>query len=396
MRSFTAPLPRLVGAVLLAVGCADSNPTSGIGGGGLECALSREFLVDGGVPRDGIPSLDDPEFVATDDGDVVSYVGDDDRVVGFVVEGRAYAVPHRVLWWHEIVNVDLGGHRLAVTYCPLTGSSLVFDRSVVGGAEFGVSGLLFKNNLIMYDRRSDETLWSQMLEDGRCGPETATRLDRWPAWDLSWEGWKDLHPGTKVVRGDSERGTGRFQDNPYPGYDSLTNEEFLFPNAMPEPDPRRPAKERVIGIPARKFGWGWAFPFGALTDEPGPVAVVAVEDVRGGPAVVFWDDRKRGGMAFRPVVDGESLQFIATDSGIRDVSTGSTWGIGGVALSGELKGSALKPIEEAFVAFWGAWSAFRSQGVLWTGASTGSRFRGDVAGFIRSTLEDAAVTQRPQ
>ena len=92
-------------------------------------------------------------------------------MIGVEVDGEYIAVPHNILWWHEIANFDELG--LAVTYCPLTGSSIAFHRSGVDGAQFGVSGLLYKNNLVMYDRTAvdgEDSLWPQMLAGGFCGP----------------------------------------------------------------------------------------------------------------------------------------------------------------------------------------------------------------------------------
>jgi hypothetical protein len=128
-------------------------------------AMCEEFQtqVFSAATRDGIPALTDPELV-TPDSPWVEYLLPTDRVIGLEIDRQFLAVPHNILWWHEIVNFnDLG---LAVTYCPLTGSSMVFRRDVVQGAEFGVSGLLFKNNLVMFDRAAvggEDSLWPQML-----------------------------------------------------------------------------------------------------------------------------------------------------------------------------------------------------------------------------------------
>lgn len=115
-------------------------------------------------------------------------------MVGFTHNGQAYAVPHNILWWHEIVNFNFEDRRLALTYCPLTGSSLLFDRAAVSGAEFGGGGFLYRNNLIMYDRRENRSLWPQMSRAARCGPATGTDLPQIPAVDMHWSGWKALHP----------------------------------------------------------------------------------------------------------------------------------------------------------------------------------------------------------
>ena len=133
------------------------------------CEALRPELISGAA-RDAIPALTDPRLVGVGD-PTTNYLRGTDRVIGLEIAGEYIAVPHNILWWHEIVNFNEVG--LAVTYCPLTGSSMVFDRTAAGGAELGVSGLLFRNNLVMYDRSPSgvvETLWPQMLAGGRCGP----------------------------------------------------------------------------------------------------------------------------------------------------------------------------------------------------------------------------------
>ncbi len=102
--------------------------------GGARCEVPTAWFVDGGVGRDGIPALNNPPLVANDHPEA-QYMGGDMRVIGVRLENRTIAVPHDILWWHEIAYLDLPEGNIAITYCPLTGSSLVFDRSVVGGRE---------------------------------------------------------------------------------------------------------------------------------------------------------------------------------------------------------------------------------------------------------------------
>ncbi len=168
-----------VAAIAVAACGTDSLYGSGGGAGGgsepseslgVSCNLPQDQLFDGGVARDAIPALVNPELVGPDD-EGTEYLSayaafsrgilelPDVRVVGLVVGDQAVAVPHNILWWHEIVHFDLGGQRLAVTYCPLTGSALVFDASEARTVRFGVSGLLFQNNLVMFDPES-QSLWA--------------------------------------------------------------------------------------------------------------------------------------------------------------------------------------------------------------------------------------------
>ena len=159
-------------------------------------------LLDGaaiGAARDGIPSLTDPDMVAADDV-LAAYLLPTDRVIGIKAGTEYLAFPHNVLWWHEIVNMS--ELRLAITYCPLTGSSMVFSNTAAGGAELGVSGLLFHNNLVMYDRSAggvEESLWPQMLTVARCGAREGFALQMYQSIEIEWEDWVALHPDTRVI-----------------------------------------------------------------------------------------------------------------------------------------------------------------------------------------------------
>lgn len=354
----------LLGSLLLLVAGCDSNsagesPGTPADPSGASCAIPTSNFADGGVGKDGIPALTDPSFVNADAAD---YLSGTDRVIGFEVDGQAYAVPHNILWWHEIANLNFGAVQLAVTYCPLTGSSLAFDRAVIDGAEFGVSGLLFNNNLTMYDRTSQESLWPQMNREAGCGPRTGRSLTMYPITEMTWGGWKALHPGTQVV----SEATG-FDRNyttsgyPYGNYEERGNDRLLFDVVI---DERRPPKERVLGVP--HADGGTAYPFGAL-DDGTPVTVI--NDVVGGtPVVVLWRSEVQGAMAYRPVVDGQTLTFEDREGAIVDTSTESTWTVAGRAVSGPLQGAHLQKVAETYVAFWFAWALFQPDTQIWEGA----------------------------
>ncbi len=352
-RSFLAAT---VGSPLVAA-CFDGGTGPGRAINDLDpvtCDLDLSYLADGGVPRDGIPALTDPPFVLPDE---ATYLDPDDRVVGIDIAGEALAIPHRVLWQHEIVNLNRNGARLAVTYCPLTGSALVFDRDAIGGDEFGVSGLLFQNNLIMYNRRSDESLWPQMMSEARCGPSSGTSLRRVSALEVRWVSWRSLRAGTKVVSEQANLSRD-YRVNPYQGYDELGS-GYSYPMPI---DRRRDPKERVLGVPASD-GASVAFPFLALREKGVWAAVEA--QVGGEDLVIFWDANSRGAQAYRPVAEGQRLTFTASGTGIVDTDSGSRWSVDGRAREGARAGQALVPHENAYVAFWGAWAAFHTDTTLW-------------------------------
>ena len=329
------------------------------------CLEVRDVLLQGAI-KDGIPALTDPTMVPA--GDVAAeYLLPRDRVIGLEIGGEYLAFPHNIFWWHEIVNLNDFG--LAVTYCPLTGSSMVFDRSAAGGAEFGVSGLLLQNNLVMYDRAPSgvvETLWPQMLAGGRCGPGEGRELEMVPALEIEWEDWVALHPDTRVVS--SETGFSRdYTQYPYGDYEVESNARTLYPQGSL--DGRRPPKERVLGIPFENGG-GIAFPFGALRDVGD---LVAIHETLGDgqnpgsdePVVVFWDSEASAAMAYRPSAAGQALTFAVTDGAFVDMETQTQWSLEGKALSGPLAGERLEMIPEAYVSFWFAFSTFFENPELW-------------------------------
>lgn len=327
------------------------------------CAIPEDQIFAGGPGRDGIPALTDPAM-ATPDTDGGDYLAPGERVVGILLDGEAIAIPHRVLWLHEIVNLNVRERRVAVTYCPLTGSSMAFDRSTVGGAEFGVSGLLYLNNLIMYDRGADSSLWPQMARGARCGNSTGIELPMLPAADMTWEGWTDLHPDTKVPAHNPAIGQSYASYRyPYGDYEVEDNPGTLFP--MPSVDTRRPPKERVFGIPGGggSEAGGIAFPLGELR-RLGAIGVAAAT-VGGRAVAVFWNGDGDGALAFHPRAGGRELNFTVRDGAIVDRETGSRWTVEGTAVAGMLAGAALDPIPEGYVAFWFAWAAFHPGGRIW-------------------------------
>ena len=225
----------------------------------LLCQLTTDVLFAGGV-RNGIPSLLNPALVPLSDPGA-RYLDDyaqsgvvEARVVGLVIDDTPIAIPHNILWWHEIVNIDLGGRRLAISYCPLTGSALVFDLTAAGVQRFIISGLIFQNNLVMLDEET-ESLWSQMCLLAGIGDRQGTQLVQIPAIEMLWVAWKTRHPSTLVIS--SETGFDRnYAQNPYETY--VVSDLLLFPLRNPV-DLRRPLTERVLRLPYVAVGMALAF-----------------------------------------------------------------------------------------------------------------------------------------
>lgn len=320
------------------------------------CTIPTGRLASGCEGPDCIPALSRPELTAPGEEDA-GYLSDTSRVIGLLFGEEALAVPHNILWFHEIANFTRNGRSFAVTYCPLTGSSLAFDRGAVDGAELRVSGLLFDNNLVMYDRREDRSLWPQMNRQAKCGANVGEALSMVPIVEMQWERWKALHPDTKVVSSRTPYARDYRESNyPYRDYERPGNDRVLFDMPI---DDRRPPKERVLGIPSDSGGV--ALPFGALDTAPARVVTVAVG---GTEKTVFWSRRAQGAMAFET-----SAAFSVDGKKIVDDETGSTWTIEGRAVAGPRKGDRLDPVDEAYVAFWFAWAAFQPETTIWTPSS---------------------------
>jgi len=317
-----------------------------------DCDLDPSYLVSGGTGFDGIPSLLNPEMVGSSELGQIGYLEEDHRVIGVVVDGKALAYPLSALWYHEIVNLNQGGNQLVVTHSSLSGSSRVFHRSAVAGAPFGVSGFLYKNNLLFFDRVEAPSLWAQMTSDARCGPLLGSNLSPYPFVEATWAGWKALHPNT-LVMGIASAGPALWGSSPYGNYEDIP--EFLFDDAMPPADTRLPPKERVLGIPIGSQG-GVAFSFTSFA-EAGSLAV-AHGAVGGRGLVVFWRGDLEGASAFWAEADGETLTFSVQDGSVVDQETGTNWSFTGVGSGGPLDGVQLEPVAEATVAYWGAWAAF--------------------------------------
>jgi len=158
-------------------------------------SVPRAEIRHGGPAVDGIPAIRDPKFVSVEDAD---YLRDQDIVIGIVRNGDARAYPLRILVWHEIVNDDFGTLPVAVTYCPLCGTAMVFDRRAGGETRtFGVSGLLYNSDVLMYDHES-KSLWSQLAMKAVSGPAVEAPLAWLPSDHMTWVAWRHRYPEGKV------------------------------------------------------------------------------------------------------------------------------------------------------------------------------------------------------
>jgi len=211
-------------------------------------------IYEGGPPRDGIPALDDPVFVDAEDG---GFIRGHDRVLGLNLNGVAKAYPIRILNYHEVVNDSFDGTPVTVTYCPLCGSGMAFSSVAAGSFKsFGVSGLLYNSDVLLYDRET-ESLWSQIMGKAVSGLLKGEELTPIALTHTTWNDWQTTYPGTLVLS--TKTGHMRNYDrDPYEGYSETSG--VMFP--LRHTDSRYGAKELVVGVEID--GQFKAYPFRSL------------------------------------------------------------------------------------------------------------------------------------
>ncbi len=307
-----------------------------------EWSIPVAEVLDGGPGRDGIPSLTNPRFVGAQSASLLS---DDDLILGFKNGDDIRAYPHIILDWHEIINDNIGDVSLAVTYCPLTGTGIGWNR-VINEKEttFGVSGLLYNTNLIPFDRATNSN-WSQMLNESVNGSLVGQKVDLIMMVETNWKTWKTMYPNTTVVGVDT--GFSRtYGVSPYGDY-STNDSRILFPILR---DNRLPLKERVHAITDGEKSKVYRFSDFADTN--------IIKDVFNGRdylivgnlnfMVSFELDATQSATEFEFVFDGNS-DFLLEDG------TGNRWNIFGASILGNEM--PLKP-SASFMGYWLALPAF--------------------------------------
>ena len=350
---------RVVPLTLLFVLAATSASADALRTDLSKALVPLDAIVAGGPPPDGIPAIDHPVFVPPAAAD--AWLTPHEPVLALEIAGDARAYPLQILMWHEIVNDTVGGRPVAITFCPLCNSGLVFDRVVDRlTLDFGTSGKVYQSDLVMYDRQT-HSLWAQIEGRAIVGERAGTRLKLVPANTLAYEDWKAIYPRGKVLSRDTghARAYGR---NPYVSYDQPDSAPFLLRGT---PDPRLPPKARVVGVALG--GAERAYPWPALEKHR------VVNDSLGGQRLVIFyqqgalsaldaarmDESKAVGATavFIPMAGGRMLEFEAAPEGIRDRETGTVWNLLGHAVRGPLAGTRLTGIPHVD-AFWFAWAAF--------------------------------------
>ena len=339
----------LLAALLCACGGGGGGGTPPAGGSGAAWIIPESEVVDGGPGQDGIPAIDRPVMQRASevpDREILA----SELVVGVLHEGTIHAYSYNILNWHEVVNDSINFNDFVVSYCPLTGSTVAWDADDgLANTEFGVSGLLYNSNLILYDRESGSR-WSQMLQQSVQGSRIRERPARIQVVETTWSTWRNMYPDSFVMT----RSTGFSRDyDAYPYGSYRFDMELLFP--VSRTDNRLHPKTRVIGIHSATASKvyqidGFGNTTQAINDQFNDEPIVVVGNSGADIAVIYS----------RELSDGTILDFSALDAQLPNIlqdTEGNVWDVFGTAVSGPRAGERLA-MTDSFTAMWFAWVAF--------------------------------------
>ena len=292
---------------------------------------------------DAIPPLHTPDYGDASDGD---WLDPTDLVLGYVAaDGAAYAYPHKILNFHEIVNDELGGDPVVITYCPLCRSGVVYDRRLDGRTlTFGNTSALYLSDMVMYDEET-YSYWWQVPGESIVGALAGERLQPLGSQTMEWRTWLALHPDTRVL----SRATGyprNYERDPFTRLgESLDEGARPFQSNPGQTDGRLRPSDLVLGIEVD--GEHAVYSLTAIGDG------VRNDVIFGRPIVVFGSaDGPAGGAFFADpeAYDSDRLTFDFADGAWHDLETDSTWDLGGRAVSGSLVGTRLEaaPVRTTF------------------------------------------------
>ena len=291
--------------------------------------------------RDAIPPIDSPPYTTAGE---AGWLDSNDLIIGYVADdGQAYAYPARILDQHEIVNDELGGRAVLISFCPLCRSAIVYDRVLDGRLlSFGNTSALYESDLVMFDR---ETLsyWFQVAGEAIVGELTGARLVALPSVTTTWEQWRQLHPATLVLSRDLGFGRAYNRDVTAGLEDILNSGRFLFPVTDAAKDSRLQAAALVLGVELGDDRRAYALEqlgAGVVNDTIGSKRITIFSKSQGPVAAAFLAE-----------ADGQALTFEYRDGTFVDEETGSTWSLTGEALSGTFAGAQLEPLAVR-TAFW--------------------------------------------
>ncbi len=337
-------------------------------------AIRVEEILWGGVLVDSIPPLEFPNMLAPED---VTYLEPDEAVFGIAINGEAHAYPLRILDWHEMANIEVGGVPISLAYCTLCGAAIAYDDRGPDGVtyNFGTSGFLYRSNKLMYDRNT-RTLWNQFTGEPVLGPLVGKldlegeplRLDLLPVVLSTYEDWVERHPHTVVL--DINTGFLRpyEQGAAYGHYFSVG--ETMFP--VWQRNDELYTKEYVYGL--RLGGARKAYPIDVLAEErvvndvfnDRPIVLVTEQAIdtlgygRGVGPVLY-----PSGGEVRAFDRGERRFYPGPEDGGVVDATGARWEVTEDALIGP-NGERLERIS-GHLAFWFGWYAFFPETEIYRG-----------------------------
>jgi hypothetical protein len=315
-----------------------------------------------GAAVDAISAIDRPRFDAPDDATLML---PEDLVVSVEVNGDARAYPEKLLSLHEVVNDIVGGSPLAVVWCPLCRTATAFERRISGRLlTFGVSGLLYHRNIVLFDRET-RSLWSQLLGGAVTGKLRGTKLRHVPVRHETFAHWRARHPNGKVLSVADDTEARRFTEP----FESGT---IWGPESSDQPYTSYWAKVanlyrgRAAGIPDRALVLGLlardravAYPLNRI-EERGLVE----DEVDGVPVLLVVSDRQAlSASVFSRVFNGRVLTFRLAGRGLVDRETGTRWSLDGEGVAGALAGRRLDLIP-ATTSYWFAWRAVHPETIV--------------------------------
>ena len=313
--------------------------------------IRLEEITWGGVRKDGIPSLDNPRLITAGE---ASYMRDSDLVFGVSINGDTRAYPLRIMGWHEMFNEVIGGVPVALAYCTLCGSGILFETKVQGRSRplvFGSSGFLYRSNKLMFDRAT-HSLWNQFTGKPVSGKlvNSGIELQQRPVVITTWQNWRRDNPDTRILS--LQTGHRRNYGSGVVYQEYFASNDLMFPTNVDQRQHRQ--KDYVFGI--REFGGAKAWPLKAFRNRR-----VINDAMQGRPLVLIGDAKSRSVRAY----ERGNLTFKSTKDGLLS-SDGRRWTIGEEVLRAA-NGETL-PRVAGHIAYWFAWNGYLgSESALYKG-----------------------------
>ena len=312
-------------------------------GGFIPLPQADEFTIE--ALRDVIKPIYEPVYEPVEGGD---WLRDDDVVIGYVSDSRAYAYPIKMLNLHEIVNDIIDGVPVLVSYCPLCASAVVYSRELDGQVlVFGNTSALHKLDMVMYDHETG-SYWYQVVGEAIVGPLTGKRLPVLPSVTITWAEWKKRHPDTQILSRNLGLLGGTngavYDRDPFLGQGERYNQSG---RELPGGDQRlygrlRPG-DMVFTIQVGESNKAYALAADGdqvINDQVGGEHIVVITRSAGATAVAYYSG-----------ADGPVLDFKLSDGSLEDIGTGSEWNDSGLAVSGPLTGARLDAVPSR-TSFW--------------------------------------------